>query len=186
MVLAKSCFYDNTIKGYVRACKPWQYLQGSPSQKSLLEVYNVAFLIWVFINCQSRVRIPGFSSYVCIVMVYITLFYFHTFADVIQSKIIHWCAKGSLNSAGDTKNPNKHRASACHQKQPIDTSVRRVPTPITETRNRTIKSSVEKSKGSERQGGKSRESLVRHSWGESRVCSTLASDVNERQASRGW
>ena len=99
MVLAKSCFYDNTIKGYVRACKPWQYLQGSPSQKSLLEVYNVAFLIWVFINCQSRVRIPGFSSYVCIVMVYITLFYFHTFADV----------HGVVRARDDALQSHRHR-----------------------------------------------------------------------------
>ena len=50
-------------------------------------MYNVAFLIWVFINCQSRVRIPGFSSYVCIVMVYITLFYFHAFADVMSRDV---------------------------------------------------------------------------------------------------
>ena len=98
MVLAKSCFYDNTIKGYVRACKPWQYLQGSPSQKSLLEVYNVAFLIWVFINCQSRVRIPGFSSYVCIVMVYITLFYFHTFADARVVVILARAMRPPLSS----------------------------------------------------------------------------------------
>ena len=62
--------------------KAYKYLQGLPAQKSLLEVYNVGFLIWVFVDCQSRVRIPGFLANVCIVMVYITLFFFHAFADV--------------------------------------------------------------------------------------------------------
>ena len=33
-------------------------------------------------------RIPGFSSYVCIVMVYITLSYFHAFADV--TVLLRW------------------------------------------------------------------------------------------------
>ena len=43
---------------------------------------SMGFLIWVFINCQYRVRIPGFLSNVSIVMVCITLFFFHAFADV--------------------------------------------------------------------------------------------------------
>ena len=34
-------------------------------------------------------RIPGFSSYVCIVMVYITLFYFHAFADVPYESVVY-------------------------------------------------------------------------------------------------
>ena len=103
-----------------------------------------------------------------------------------RSGLHKWCAKGSLNGAGDTKNPNKHQASACHRKRLIDTSVRRVLTPITETRNRTIKSSVEKSKGSERQSEKDREGLVRRSWGGLRLYSTLASNVDRRRASWGW
>ena len=116
MVLAKSCFYDNTIKGYVRACKPWQYLQGSPSQKSLLEVYNVGFLIWVFINCQSRVRIPGFSSYVRIVMVYITLFYFHAFADG-QSNC-HRAQSSSGSYGFDIMHVRwRHPTKRCHQRR---------------------------------------------------------------------
>ena len=51
--------------------------------KILVRIANMGFLIWVFCYWQSLVSISGFFSICSFVMVYLDLFFFFTFADVV-------------------------------------------------------------------------------------------------------
>jgi len=71
----------------MRTCKPWQYLQGLTCLKIFVRIGNVGFLIWVFIYCQSRVRLPGFWAIVRLIRVYKILYSFRTFADGVEVEL---------------------------------------------------------------------------------------------------
>ena len=84
---------------------------------------NMGFMIWVFIYCQSCVRIPGFWLIVWLIMVYKTLYSFCTFANVETHAMIMAIAVTSLlDKVVDTAR-DSHRLLWCRARQIISSNI---------------------------------------------------------------